>query len=46
MLSELRAAAVSLLVLTAITGVIYPLAVTGVASAAFPHESRGSLVEK
>jgi K+-transporting ATPase ATPase C chain len=37
--------AVSLFVaLTVVTGVLYPLAVTGVARAAFPHQAAGSLV--
>jgi len=31
-------------VLTVVTGVIYPLAVTGVAKAAFPHQAAGSLI--
>ena len=34
-----------LLVLTVLTGVLYPLAVTAVAAVAFPSASRGSLVE-
>jgi K+-transporting ATPase ATPase C chain len=39
--------AVSLfVVLTVITGVVYPLAVTGVAKAAFPEQAAGSLVLK
>jgi K+-transporting ATPase ATPase C chain len=37
--------AVSLfVVLTLVTGVVYPLAVTGVAQAAFPHQAAGSLL--
>lgn len=35
-----------LLVFTVITGVIYPLAVTGVAQAAFGHKANGSLVHQ
>jgi K+-transporting ATPase ATPase C chain len=39
--------AVSLfVVLTVVTGVIYPLAVTGVAKAAFPSQAAGSLIVK
>jgi K+-transporting ATPase ATPase C chain len=46
MLAQLRAAIVSLLALTLITGVAYPLLITGVAQAAFPHQADGSLVMK
>jgi len=44
MLAQLRAAFVSLLLFTLITGVAYPLLVTGVAYAAFPKQAKGSLI--
>jgi K+-transporting ATPase ATPase C chain len=44
-MSELRPALVSFLLLTAITGVVYPLAVTGIAQALFADEANGSLIE-
>ena len=44
MLSQLRPAIMILLVLTLITGVAYPLIVTGIAQAVFPSQARGSLV--
>jgi len=44
-LRQLRPAAVSLLVLTAVLGVGYPLAITAVGQAAFPHRANGSLIE-
>lgn len=44
MLSHLRPALVSMGLLTALLGVAYPLAVTGVAQAAFPAQAGGSLV--
>jgi K+-transporting ATPase ATPase C chain len=46
MLSQLRAAAVSLGLFTVLTGVAYPLLVTGVAQAAFPSKANGSLIVK
>lgn len=39
-----RQAFVLLLLLTAITGLAYPLAVTGIAQLAFPHQANGSMV--
>jgi K+-transporting ATPase ATPase C chain len=45
MFRELRAAAVLLLVLSVITGIAYPLVVTGVAQVAFPAKANGSLIE-
>lgn len=46
MLAQLRPAIVSFLVLTFITGLIYPLAVTAVAQVAFPSQANGSLIMK
>lgn len=40
----LRQAIVLLLLLTAITGIAYPFAVTGIAQLVFPHQANGSLI--
>ena len=45
MFRELRAAAVMLVVLSIITGIAYPLLVTGIAQVAFPGRANGSLIE-
>jgi K+-transporting ATPase ATPase C chain len=44
MLAQLRAAAVSLAIFMVITGIAYPLLVTGIAQAAFPSQANGSLI--
>ena len=44
MLSEIRPAIVSTVVLTAVLGLLYPLAITGVAKTAFPYQAGGSLL--
>ncbi len=44
MSQQLKPALVLFLLLTVLTGVVYPLAVTVVAQTAFPHQANGSLV--
>jgi len=46
MLKEIRPALVLLIALTALTGLIYPLAMTGIAETLFPSQAHGSLVER
>ncbi|MDO8979677.1 MAG: K(+)-transporting ATPase subunit C [Afipia sp.] len=46
MLREIRPALVFLIGLVAITGLIYPLAMTGAAQVLFPYQAQGSLIEQ